>query len=503
MALTSILVARLLGPEKYGLYTIVLIVPNFLILLSELGISSALIRYSAQLNTQGKGYKAARLIKIGILFKIAVAVSISLILLIVSEHIAANILNRPSIGIYIKIASIHLIGQSVYNTVSYTFIGLDETGKSSILMNIRASVKAFTTVLLIIVGFGLAGAVIGIGLGAIIAALTGVIMLMMWTLPKMRRNASDLEKIGSWQALETLIVYGAPIYFSTAIKGFTIQLRQIFLVLFTADINFGNYKTAMNFATLLMIIARPMTTSLFSAFSKLDLEKDKESIEKMFQYAVKYTSLIVIPASMALAVLSQNVVFILYGDQYNLAPFYLKLYMMHFLGAGLGLFVINGVFNSQGDTGTTFKIHLINNTILIIMSLILIPRYYVIGLIVSIIVSHLVSTLFSLYKLNNMYGINLDWVSSLRIIIAALSSALLVHIFLNLTPVLPSIYGLTLGGILYIGSFLVFAPILRAIKLEDLNNLESLLSELPIIYPLIKIIFRIEKKIISLCIGAT
>jgi O-antigen/teichoic acid export membrane protein len=42
MALASILIARLLGPENYGLYTLAMIPTSFLAAVSDLGISKAL-----------------------------------------------------------------------------------------------------------------------------------------------------------------------------------------------------------------------------------------------------------------------------------------------------------------------------------------------------------------------------------------------------------------------------------------------------------------------------
>jgi len=63
MALASILIARLLGPENYGLYTVALITPSFLIALSDLGISAALTRFSARFHSEGKDQKVVDLIK--------------------------------------------------------------------------------------------------------------------------------------------------------------------------------------------------------------------------------------------------------------------------------------------------------------------------------------------------------------------------------------------------------------------------------------------------------
>lgn len=67
--LCSIVVARLLGPELYGVYAISLVVPGFLLLFTDFGVSSALTRFSAKLKAEGEASTLACLVRNGFLFK--------------------------------------------------------------------------------------------------------------------------------------------------------------------------------------------------------------------------------------------------------------------------------------------------------------------------------------------------------------------------------------------------------------------------------------------------
>jgi hypothetical protein len=67
-----------------------------------------------------------------------------------------------------------------------------------------------------------------------------------------------------------------------------------------------------------------------------------------------------------------------------------------------------------------------------------------------------------------------------------------------LTPPTNPIYSLAIGGTLYITSFLAFASILGAINKEDIENLEDLTNEPPLIHPIIRYILNVEKKILDL-----
>ena len=178
MAITAIIVARLLGPENYGLYTVAFIVPNLLISICDLGISPALTRYSAQYHFEGKDEKVARLIRFGLLFKITLTLIISLFLYMFSENVATHILNRHEISALQRTAIIYAIGTAILVSVNSALIGLDKFGTSSLLNVIQAVIKALASPILIVFGLGVTGAIIGTGLSVLLASILGIAILL-------------------------------------------------------------------------------------------------------------------------------------------------------------------------------------------------------------------------------------------------------------------------------------------------------------------------------------
>lgn len=61
MAIASILIARLLGPELYGQYTLALVVPSLLFLFTDLGINQGVIKFTASLRARGETNRLALL----------------------------------------------------------------------------------------------------------------------------------------------------------------------------------------------------------------------------------------------------------------------------------------------------------------------------------------------------------------------------------------------------------------------------------------------------------
>jgi len=497
MAFASILVARLLGPENYGLYALAMIAPALLITLSDLGISPALIRFSARFRSEGKNLKVLALIKAGIIFKIIFSMLLSIALILLSETIATWLLRRPSIWFLIRFTTLYLLGQAIFMALNSLFIGLDKTENSLILMNTQATTKAVSSSLLIILGMSVIGATLGAGLGSLVAAATGFTILLLRIRPNLQSN-NDTENINFLQALKLMIPYGIPLYLSTITFTLLTQYRTFILALFASNMEIGNYTIAMNFSILITLISYPIATSLFPAFSKLSAKEDYETVKKMFMLSAKYTALLIIPSILAMALFSEQLIHILYGLQYQLAPTYLTLYVLSFLCDGLGMFVVGNLFNGQGDTKTTLRVNLTNLSLSLPVAFILTSHYGVIGLLASILTSQFISTTYALYLAHKKYKMTIDLTASIRTATTSLISTLLTYVLITLTPTPNPILKLAIGAPLFITSFLALAPLLGAINRQDIYNLDELTRGIALIYPIARRILSLESKILSL-----
>lgn len=160
LAVASIVIARLLGPEDYGIYTIALVMPSFFVFLVDMGVNPALIRYLAQFRSRGEEDLAVNIIRAGFLYKMAMAVLFSLVSMLLADAFAA-ILNRPQIGPLIQLASLLILLQAVFYTSHAVFVGCDRMDRSAIMMVVQAVTKLIVAPALIIIGFGVVGALLG------------------------------------------------------------------------------------------------------------------------------------------------------------------------------------------------------------------------------------------------------------------------------------------------------------------------------------------------------
>ena len=78
-AMGTIFIARLLGPENYGLYAIAINAPILFANFRDWGINIALIKFSAQYSTQNQSGKIRGLFLSSTIFEIVIGLILSLI----------------------------------------------------------------------------------------------------------------------------------------------------------------------------------------------------------------------------------------------------------------------------------------------------------------------------------------------------------------------------------------------------------------------------------------
>jgi O-antigen/teichoic acid export membrane protein len=490
-AIFVIILARLLGPAGYGLYTLSLVLPALFATFADFGLSPALTRYGASLRTQHKYGRLANMIRSGLLFNLGVGLAATLLVFALSNQLAASVLQRQDMGKLVALASVTILFQGLFNLTYNALVGLDRMGQSAWMLVLRDTAKLIISSLLIIVGFGVAGAISGQVLGWVLASAVGVWVLLAYRqIIRNRLSESALEK-GMALDIEKMMRYGLPVYLGVLVSAVLLQYQNIVLAYFTTNTEIGNFNAARNFGALISILATPVATALFPAFSKLDLGTRRRELQIMFENSVKYTTLLIIPLAVFVAVASRDLIRAIYGAAYTHAAIYLTLYVGTFLLAGIGSQVVGAFLNGVGRTKMTFVIALVQLAIFLPAAPLMVRVYGVPGMIVALIFSSLVSTSFGLWLATWRYGMRVDLVGSFLALACALTSALPVLPIIYYSS-LPSLAKVIFGGLVYFAVFFTLAPLFRAVKRTDLQTLTPILGQIKILKPIASLVFRYE-----------
>lgn len=495
-AVAIFVVARLLGPDLYGIYTLSLVFPTLLLIIVNLGINQAIIRFSANLRVRGRNQQVARLIRHGLFFKLAIGLIAFGVCFIFSDYITTYVLERTDIGVYIRLASTSIIFQVISTTSSSAFVGLDRMEYSALVTDVQALAKAATSILLVILGLSVIGALTGYVVGFLIAGVLSAALLYFSMYRRLNPDKDDnIQVEGSWKgSVKILLNYGSPLYMSALLLGIIPQLQSIILAIFTSDYDIGNFKASLNFVTLLSALTIPIGTSLFPAFSKFD--KNSEKVKTFFGPSIKYVSLLVVPSALLMMILSKEIIQIIYGTSFASASIYLSLHATLFLLIGLGYQVQISLFNGLGETRETLKISLIQFVFFTFLATYLTSVVGVVGLIITILISNIMATVYGAYLAKSKYKVEFNYKSLIRIYLLALvsaSPAFLCTKFLSF----PLAFKILTASAVYLISYLTILPLGHAITRQELQNIERIIKKLGPLKSIANLILEYEYKIMK------
>ena len=123
-SLGIIIIARLLSPSDYGIYSIALIAPTLIQIFRDLGIDQSTVRFTAKYNEEKQKSHIKSVLVAATTFEIIFGIILSLITYILSDVIGNSIFNRPDIVPLIQLASVTIFADALLKTAQSAFTGL-------------------------------------------------------------------------------------------------------------------------------------------------------------------------------------------------------------------------------------------------------------------------------------------------------------------------------------------------------------------------------------------
>ena len=492
LAVGTIILGILIGETEYGLYTIALIPAATLLLFRDWGVGTAMAKYCAHYRGTNKEGDLRKIISFGLTFEIAMGIVLTVISLLTANLIASTIFGEPEAAFLITLVSITILSASLLAGAQSIFIGFERMKLNSFTIVCSATLQGVLSPLLVYLGYGALGAVLGHTFSSVVACIFAITLLYFAIFKKLSPNTST--NLNASPTLKLLLRYGVPLAIATILVGILLQFYS-FMMASLVDITLiGNYRIASNFATLLAFFTFPISTVLFPAFSKLDPRKDPQTLKTVFTSSVKYTSLFLVPATMALMVLSKPIIGTIYGDKWFNAPLFLAFYVIPYLFAVFGNISVYSLLQGLGETKMVMKQNALTLIVGVPLAFLLIPKFGILGVIVGLILAGIPSLFWGLYYIWKHYKVKVDFKSSTKIFMTSAIAAITTYLSLNLLATAEWIR-LVIGGIIFLGIFLFAAPMIGAVTQTDIKNLKTMFSGLGIISKLLNIPFVMLEKI--------
>jgi len=305
----TILLARILLPEGFGIYSIVMSVAVILITLANLGVNSTLTRYVSY--AIKNKYKAANYFRYLFKIKSILTFLVAFILIFLSKTIALHIFHQPLLYYPFLIASIYIIFlsfESFFTSLLYAFKNVKTISAKEFLSN------TLKILILIVLFYTISSELYIIGaISSMSIAFLFSISLMVYVVSKkykfiFKKSKTKIDK----KRILNFLFYMGLVSISVTLFSY---IDVLIMGLFVIDFSFiGFYRAAFS---LVFSIGGLLIFSnvLYPVFTQLK----KKELQSAFNKSVKYISIFIIPTIFGLIVLSKYIIRLMYGYDYLLA----------------------------------------------------------------------------------------------------------------------------------------------------------------------------------------
>jgi O-antigen/teichoic acid export membrane protein len=463
------------------------VVPGILQLFPALGLNVAATRYMAFLYSRGQQDTAKLLVSKAIFLVSAFGLLLSVAGFLLAGFASSYLLHRDSLVPYIRILSISVIGQAVIQMGTSIAIGRYAM-RAAVATNIlQSGVKLLAAPLLLVAGFGLAGAVAGYAVSFIVAAAFIVLVLANHRdFVQLFRIASPLRETGE------MLRYAFPAFLGSLLTGVSAYYLPVILAGLASDVAIGNFQAAYNVLVPLTLLSSAVAMTLFPAIASL--EATGGDVAGVFKDTVRYFGYLSIPMLMLLVGCARQLMYILYGASFRPGAGYLALLCLTATPTLFGLNVTPSFFNGAGKTKTTLIIVGLGACAFLLLAPFLseFRGMGIGGLILALFVSNAISTVAGVYFARIQFHTNLDYFSALATLTSSLlglASTLIVPAFASATVVV------VLKSLIFGAVYMTLAPLLGAVRVVDLDRLKESLEGFPVIGRMAVLLIAYQKRV--------
>ncbi len=410
----SITLARLLGKDMYGLVSWAIFLEGILFIFADMGIQESSARRVAELRVKGGDVSGA--IVSSAALKLLAGILVSAACIVFASSIAVNLNGHPDAIISVYACALLLLLDGVSTTIYSSLYGFREMTITSYAEIVQSLSKTVLAVALVLLGYGLRGALAGLIAGSSVLLVFYVYSFKKTVLPEL--NGFRF----SFGEAKYILGYGFFLGLSWAVLKVYMSFDQFYI---GARLNMGDYicySIAVSLALLLYYGIYAVRRVLFASFSRSAGTSSHGMLKDTFNLSFKFIAAIAIPAGAGLATLSGEIVSAIYGYEYIEAA--AVLVPLAIMGALKTCEVpSSALIDGGGKARAGTFITVVTAASNVALNLLLIPGNGIIGAALASLLSLGGCSLLYHYFAMRFYDVRLPWKG---IAISALSSCIMV-----------------------------------------------------------------------------
>ncbi len=471
---TLIIIARLLGPNLYGIFTVAFAFFTLLTSASNFGFGQYLVKHLSQAEENNDSKAFGKALGASYFSVMLIGLLLTLFALGISGF-AQGLESGTGITLDLLVtASTTIFFSILYGTSDSALIGMGKNAAAMVLENAENVVMLAASVALILLGYGALGAIAGMLASYAFAAAIGTFVVFFYSHKRMHTGAlwPDAKEV------KESLRFSLPIAGNNALMGSMPSFATLLLGFFVSAYALGNFGIAVRARTILSVFYATAAFSILPALSIAATRKMKagtKSLEFVYNRTLEYAMLSSTPVIAYIGAYATPLVYALLSTSFASAPLYLGLVA---LGTIIGLVgtLATSIFVATGNTSKLLSYAAIAVAIQIAALALLTPAFGVLGAIIAVFfVGSLAYDYLFLRGVRVMLGMHTEY---RRLAMVLLSNAALALVFAAGLLLRSSIVELAYGIAALLLAYPVFLVAFRVVKREDIEMLRNTASQI-------------------------
>lgn len=388
--LISIVIARSLGPDGQGMYSLITLLPMMLYTFLNIGIEVSTVYYVGRGETSiDSAYKTSVYSAIGLSL---IGIGIGLIaLFFFSDELF------PGISIFVLVAMLLVL--PIYFMKQFLqsiFQGKEDFKAFNYLLILgQGTTFIFVFIFLFVLDLGLYFALFSFALGQLSMLIVALVML------KTRLNASFKRGTFSKRFLKNSLIYGLKAHISNILTFLNYRFDLILVGLFMNPAAVGLYSIAVSVAEKLWILSKSASTVLFPRIANSNDEADRNHVTSVVSRVVLAISVV---GGIGFFIIAGIFIVLMFGTEYSGSTLALRIMLLGIILGSMERILSNDI-SGRGKPEINMYTSILSVILNIGLNIIFIPLYGIEGAALATTITYTVNWIIKIIIFNRITGV--------------------------------------------------------------------------------------------------
>ena len=467
--LLTIILARLLLPELFGIYGLVLSIITLAISFTDLGITETALTYISKSIGNNKKDKARSYFRFFLRIKGLFTIIVILIILLFSHYLSFSIFKKPEIFLPLIIASIYVLVESFRGYITIWFAAtknLKPIAPLEFIIQIAKIVLSVIAISILSDNLKISGVFLAF-------SIAGIIYFIISLLIVLRKDKlfliGKIIQVDTKKAIKFLTFMGFVIIFLTLLGS----VDTLMLGVFVSSEFIGYYRAALGLITSVAALFS-FSQILLPMFTQIRRERLERGISKTYRYIV----IISVPAIFGIILISKYLIYALYGSSYLLSFNSLIILSPLLIIAPL-ISLYSTIFKARERPKELSKMMFYSLIINIVLNYVLITyllrfgeRYAILGAGLATVLSQMFLLFLLSNKTSKSLKVKIGEMGFGRAFLSSIVMSIFLFIFIRYIDM--NLLSGIIGVLLSIGIYILFMFLFKGINKEDFKLLNYL-----------------------------